>query len=156
LGAAKRYPGLDKSAFPKVWNLISSLPQPKHETLEKDAAIKAIKNAGLSSSGLSVAQDEPLGIAQDTNVVVDSAEYVSIIYDYIRIADNGYIAPSLAYTLRRASLLVRASTRSFSVSTQACNCTSLESAMLCAIRNCRAVQNKIEYDGHLTKMFSLT
>jgi len=76
LGAAKRFPGLDKSAYPKVWNLISSLPKPKHDTLEQDAAIKAIKNAGLSSTSLTVAKDEPLGITQGTAVVVDSAEYV--------------------------------------------------------------------------------
>jgi hypothetical protein len=138
LGAAKRFPGLDKSAFPKVWNLISSLPEPKHETLEKDAAIKAIKNAGLSSSGLSVSKDEPLGISQNADVVVDSAEYVPVIYGYMRIADI-FIAPSLASTLRRASLLARARTRSYLVSTRACNCTSLGLGMLCATRNCRSV-----------------
>lgn len=74
MGAAKRYPGLDKAAFPKVWNLISSLPKPKYETLDRDAALKTIKEAELSSPNVSVAQDEPLGLAQDATVVVDSAE----------------------------------------------------------------------------------
>ena len=155
LGAAKRYPGLDKSAFPKVCNLISSLPQPKHETLEKDAAIKAIKNAGLSSTGLSVAKDEPLGIAQNANVVVDSAEYVPMIFGSMRRADS-CIAPSLAYTLRMANSLARARTRSFLVSTQACNCTSLELAMLCAIRSCRPAMDTNKYDYCLTRLLSST
>jgi hypothetical protein len=56
--------------------LISSLPKPKHETLEQDAAIKTIKDAELLVNSISVAQDEPLGIKQDAEVVVDSAEYV--------------------------------------------------------------------------------
>jgi len=146
LGAAKRYPGLDKSAFPKVWNLISSLPKPKHETLEKDAAIKTIKEAGLSASGTSVAKDEPLGIAQDANVVVDSAEYVSMTCEFMRKADNTFAAPSLAYILRTVSSLVPLHTRSSSVSTRAYNCTSPELAMLCAARNCRTIQNTIEPD----------
>jgi hypothetical protein len=142
LGAAKRFPGLDKSAFPKVWNLISSLPEPKHETLEKDAAIKAIKNAGLSSSGLSVAKDEPLGISQNADVVVDSAEYVLDVCGYMRKADI-YIAPNLASTLKRASSLAQTRTRLFLVSTRACNCTSLGLAMSCATRNCRPVQDNV-------------
>lgn len=124
--------------------MISSLPKPKHDTLEKEAAIKAIKNAGLSSSDLSVAQNEPLGIAQNANVVMDSAEYVAETCYDMRKADN-CIALSLACILRRASSPVRASTRLFSASTQACSCTSLGSAMLCATRNCRPVHNAIEY-----------
>jgi hypothetical protein len=118
--------------------LISSLPEPKHETLEKDAAIKAIKNAGLSSSGLSVSKDEPLGISQNADVVVDSAEYVFMMCDSMRKADN-VIARSPAYTLRRASSLAQVRTRLFLVSAQACNCTSLGLGMLCATRNCRSV-----------------
>lgn len=74
MGAAKRFSGLDKAAFPKVWNLINSLPKPKYETLDRDAALKTIKEAKLSSPSVSVAQDEPLGLAQDAAVVVDSAE----------------------------------------------------------------------------------
>lgn len=80
LGAAKRFPGLDKSAYPKVWNLIASLPKPKHDKVERDAALKTIKGADLSSPSVSVAQDEPLGIAQDTPVVVESAEYATSIF----------------------------------------------------------------------------
>jgi hypothetical protein len=133
--------------------LISSLPQPKHETLEKDAAIKAIKNAGLSSTGLSVAKDEPLGIAQNANVVVDSAEYVLMICGSMRKADSS-IAPSLAYTLRTASSLARARTRLFLVSTQACNCTSLELAMLCATRSCRPVVDTNGYDNYPTSLLN--
>lgn len=64
---------------------------------------------------------------------------------YMRKADNDCIAPSLACIRRRASSSVQASTRSFSVSNQACNCTSLESAMLCATRNCSPVEDTIEY-----------
>jgi hypothetical protein len=146
LGAAKRFPGLDKSAYPKVWNLISSLPEPKHDTLEKDAAIKAIKNAGLSSNGLSVAKDDPLGISQNADVVVDSAEYVLDVCDYMRKADD-FIAPNLAYTLRRASSLARIRTRSFLDLTRACNCTSLELDMSCATRSCRPGTNTDEYDN---------
>lgn len=74
LGAAKRFPGLDKAAFPKVWNLIDSLPKPKYETLDADAALKTIKEAKLSSPGVSVLKEEPLGLEQDAAVVVDSAE----------------------------------------------------------------------------------
>lgn len=136
--------------------MISSLPQPKHDTLEKDAAIKAIKNAGLSSSSLSVAQDEPLGIAQDTNVVVDSAEYAPKTCYYMRKADNNSIALSLACILRRASSSVQASTRSSSVSTQACSYTSLELVMLCATRNCSPVTATIEYGNNSTKLFGST
>ena len=132
--------------------MISSLPKPKHDTLEKDAAIEAIKHAGLSSSDLSVAQNEPLGIAQNANVVVDSAEYVAETCYDMRKADN-CIALILACILRRASSPVRASTRLFSASTQACSCTSLGLAMLCATRNCRPVHNAIEYDNHPTKLF---
>lgn len=70
----QRFPGLDKAAFPKVWNLIESLPTPKYETLDRDAAIKTIKEAKLSSPSVSVLKNEPLGLAQDAAVVVDSAE----------------------------------------------------------------------------------
>jgi len=145
LGAAKRYPGLDKSAFPKVWNLISSLPKPKHDTLEKDAAIKTIKEAGLSASGTSVAKNEPLGIAQDANVVVDSAEYVSTLCDFTCKTDNVSTAPSQAYILRTASSSVRLHTRSSSAWTRAYNCTSPESAMLYAARNCKTAQDTNEH-----------
>jgi hypothetical protein len=54
--------------------LIDSLPKPKYETLDRDAAIKTIKEAELSSSSVSVLKDEPLGLEQDAAVVVDSAE----------------------------------------------------------------------------------
>lgn len=135
--------------------MISSLPQPKHDTLEKDAAIKAIKTAGLPSSGLGVAQNEPLGIAQNANVVVDSAEYVAETCYDTRKADK-CIALSLACILRRASSSVRASTRWFSVSTQACNCTSLGLVMLFATRNCSAVENTIGCGNNPTKLFSST
>jgi hypothetical protein len=74
LGAAKRFPGLDKAAFPKAWNLIESLPKPKYETLDAEAALKTIKEAKLSSPSVSVLKDEPLGLEQDASVVVDSAE----------------------------------------------------------------------------------
>jgi hypothetical protein len=76
LGAAKRFPGLDKAAFPKVWNLIESLPKPKYETLDVEAALMTIKEAKLSSPSVSVLKDEPLGLEQDASVVVDSAESV--------------------------------------------------------------------------------
>ena len=131
------------------------MPQPKYDTLEKDAAIKAIKTAGLSSSGLDVAQNEPLGIAQNANVVVDSAEYVAETCYDMRKADN-FTALSLACILRRASSSVRASTRWFSVSTQVCICTSLELAMLFVTRNCSAVENTIGYGNNTTKLFSST
>lgn len=128
------------------------MPKPKHDTLDKDAAIKAIKNAGLSSSGLSVAKDEPLGITQNANVVVDSAEYVLMICGTMRKADK-IVVPSLAYTLRMASSSVRVSTKLSSASTQACNCTSQESAMLYATRNCRPIEDTFTCDNCPTKLF---
>lgn len=95
----------------------------------------------------SMAKDEPLGIAQNTNVVVDSAEYVSTIHGSMMIkTDDCVIALSLAYTLRKASSSVRASTRSFLALTRACNCISLGSAMLCVTRSCRQVQGNVHLE----------
>jgi hypothetical protein len=54
--------------------LIESLPTPKYETLDAEAALKTIKEAKLSSASVSLLKDEPLGLEQDASVVVDSAE----------------------------------------------------------------------------------
>jgi hypothetical protein len=124
--------------------LISSLPTPNPEKIDKDAAIKTIKNANLSSSGPSVQKEEPSGIAQDAAVVVDSAEYaaqltLSLFTATAMLTDN-LTAPSPAYTLRMASLSVRTHMRLSSVSTRVCSCTSQELVTLCAVRNCRRIQ----------------
>lgn len=74
LGAAKRFSGLDKQAYPKVWRLIESLPKPNGEKASKDTAIPAILKADLSRPSVSVSKDDPLGIAQGAAVVVESAD----------------------------------------------------------------------------------
>lgn len=145
LGAVKRFPGLDKSAFPKVWNLISSLPKPKHEKLDKDTAIKTIKSAQLSSTNVKVLQNEPTGIAQDAAVIVESAEYAASppYRNDVQKADHYHTAQSQAHTLKRASSSARQHKRLFSVSSiQACSCIFQDKATSCArqaARNCRTV-----------------
>lgn len=74
LGAEKRYAGLGEDAFPKVWKLIASLPKPSGQKASGESAVQAIKQAELLSSSVSVMKDDPLGIAQGTPVVVESAE----------------------------------------------------------------------------------
>jgi hypothetical protein len=122
------------------------LPKPKHETLKSDAAIKTIKDAELLVNSVNVAKDEPLGIAQDASVVVDSAEYVPNIYGVTHRADNTSTAPSLVCIPRTANSSVRPLMRLFSVWTQAYTCTSLESAMSCATPNCSLSQEINEHD----------
>lgn len=144
LGAAKRFPGLDKSVFPKVWNLIASLPKPKHKTLDKDTAIKAIKSAQLSSTNVKVLQNEPTGIAQDAAVIVESAEYAASppYRNDVQKADHYHTAQSQAHTLKRASSSARRHKGLFSVSNQVCSCISRDKAISCvrpAARNYRRV-----------------
>ncbi|KAM0721388.1 hypothetical protein Q7P37_002312 [Cladosporium fusiforme] len=74
LGAAKRFSGLDKQAYPKVWQLIASLPKPNGEKVDKETAISAIRDAELFSKNVSVAKDDPLKIAQGADVTVESAD----------------------------------------------------------------------------------
>jgi hypothetical protein len=63
-------------------------------------------------------------------------------------------APSPAYTLRTASSSVQTHTRSSSVSTRVCSCTSLELVTLCAIRNCRQLQEMNENYEQLNAGFA--
>lgn len=76
LGAVKRFSGLGKDVYPKVWRLIESLPKPKGEKTDKETAIPAVLKAELSSPNVSVGKDDPLQIAQGAAVTVESAEYV--------------------------------------------------------------------------------
>jgi hypothetical protein len=133
---------------PKVWKLINSLPKPKHETLEKEAAIKAIKDADLSTSSVSVVKNEALGIAQDAPVVVNSAEYANQALPFyaIREANFDSAAPSLACIPRTASLLVQRHTRSSLVSNRVYSYTSRELAT--SSRNCRRVYDTNKYDRY--------
>jgi hypothetical protein len=78
-------------------------------------------------------------------VVVDSAEYatqltISHFTAPAMLTDN-FTAPRQASTLRTASSSARAHTRSYSVSTRVSSCTSQELDTMCAIRNCRRIQN---------------
>jgi glutathione S-transferase len=71
---AKKEPGLGPDAFPKLWKLIESLPEPKPETISGEDAVKAIKDSELSAGNVSVAKDDPLGIEEGTSVTIESVE----------------------------------------------------------------------------------
>ena len=72
LGAKKE--GLGPDAFPKLWKLIESLPEPKPETISSEDAIKTIKDSELSAGSVSVAKDDPLGIEEGASVTIESVE----------------------------------------------------------------------------------
>lgn len=63
-----------KDAFPKVWNLIESLPEVSAETIGSDETIKAIKNAELSVKDVRVDESDPTDISSGTEVTVESTE----------------------------------------------------------------------------------
>lgn len=121
------------------------MPKPKHETLDKDTAIKTIKSADLTSRNVKVSQNEPLSIAPDAAVIVESAEYATspLHRSDTYKADCCRIAQNLARTLRTADSSARPNTRSSSVSIRVCSCTSPELAISSGTqmpRNCRSVQ----------------
>ena len=66
--------GVGKDAFPKLWKLIESLPEPKPEDLSSEQTIQAIKNAQYSVSDVSVQSGDPLRISSGTQVTVESTE----------------------------------------------------------------------------------
>ena len=84
LGAEKE-PGLGKDVFPKFWKLIESLPEAKPETLSSEDTIKAIKESELTAGDVSVQKDDPIGIAEGTEVTVESIEYVASIVNDDRV-----------------------------------------------------------------------
>jgi len=73
LGASKE-PGVGKSEFPKVWNLIENLPVPQGKTISGEEAKKKIEGASYTSKVEGIAKDDPTGLKAGTKVTVDSLE----------------------------------------------------------------------------------
>lgn len=73
-----RFAGVSKKDFPKVWNLIESLPAAKGETLGSEEGLKRIREAQFSAGNVSVASDEPTGLKEGSQVTVESMEYVRL------------------------------------------------------------------------------
>ena len=67
-------PNLGKDKFPKVWNLIDSLPFPEPTTLSSEEALKKIESSLLSAAQEGVLPDDPTGLKVGQQVTIDSLE----------------------------------------------------------------------------------
>lgn len=68
-------PGFGRDAFPNVWNLIDSLPNPSAETLSSEEGLESILAADFFVKEQRVSEDDPLDIPQGSAVSVESTEY---------------------------------------------------------------------------------
>jgi hypothetical protein len=74
LGATE--PILGRDEFPKVWNLLDSLPLPDPKVISFDEAKQKIFGSSYFSKLETVWDREPTGIKAGTNVTVDSLGFV--------------------------------------------------------------------------------
>lgn len=127
LAGMKDVVGFGQKDFPKIWYIINSLPEEKDvQVLSGDEAVNQILQGKAHTEEPTVTEPDPSGLARDTNVTVESAEYAltCICHGYASFAD--FIAVrNLVLISRMVSLLDPRSTRSSLRSNLECFCISL-------------------------------